>query len=1294
MPRSPRKLSLGGNRRRALLFSLFYLGAAASAVGLADRLLLQGQGRESDGRTFFLGLTLLLFVLSALLIYALLLRLQRHLERSDDPSSVTGHEVSAPSPWRPDPGPRAQVLGEKSAVWRAFYQDLEIEALRQLHNDQTPERTSQALLQLLSHRLGFALAELWVVDETGQQLELADHWKTLSLRAKDLLARHQELRLARGEGLPGKVWSQGKTRWEHDLRTSESAGWLGETDGLGLRSAIGVALSDRGEANGRSGALVFCATAPMEFDPVMRRLLTDLGRQFGSFLTRAEAFVRLQQDEQRYRSIVDHAIGRTGVGLIVLDRQQTVVWANDRLLASFGLQDQPVMGRSAREVLTRVRADGDEGTAAFVEAVLASYDDLTHLEAYEVRLHGSDPQPEQWLEYWSQPISEGYYKGGRIEYCLDITRRKRIQFEARRRAQQQASVADLGMRALAGLDLDTLMAESVQVLARDLDVEFSGWFEASADGRLLLLKAGVGWGKDGLLQVGLPAETDTHPGYTLYSSGPVIVEDLSEEARFRASPWLAGHGIRSGLGVALQGRDRPLGVLAAYAGRPRPYSEDDVNFARSVAIVLADAIDRAQREEILRQARQELELRIQVRTQELSSANRALQAEVVERVRAEDSARGLLQISQQLTRSLDPDELLDELVRESMRLVGAQGGCAGLRVPEGIAIRTLFTEGRELEAEYLWPPGAGLAGWVLENRKLYAAPEARADAQIDPAFRERFGIRSAICLPILDSQEEVIGFFELHNSRSEGAWSASDGERLAAVAGMASIAIQNALAYRKLQQAEEELSKSTAQLEEAQRIAQIGNWDWELQADRLSWSDELYRIYGLDPARDSISYARFMELVHPEDRGWLQQRMEQAYQDQLPFSFEHRLLTPQGVLRRLHGRGQVIVDPTGKPIRMVGTGQDVTSTKAMEEALSGQSRLYESLLEAQSDLGLGVIVTQDRRIVYANQAVTQICGYTPAELEDLPDILELVEHGQRSEVQAYLEAAAEGRAAQHCEAIILHKNGQRRNIEFSVKVSESKSGTRDFSIVRDVSQRVRAVDQLRRSEDQLRRLSAHLEEARESERGTIAREIHDELGQALTGLKMDVAWIEQRLSRGENGQGRQRLLEKARGMSELIDVTIQAVRRIATELRPGVLDDLGLIPAIEWQVGEFTKRSGIACSLLSNLDELEVDRRVATGAFRILQEALTNVARHSQATQVKVRLKTLDGTFHLEVEDNGIGIRGEAKAGGPSLGILGMQERAHLLGGEVLLEGGPSEGTRVRVRLPLNRAGQMEGAFS
>jgi len=1286
LPLKPRGSSLGKSKRWSWLVSLLALLTGAAAIGLADWFLLSPQ---SNGQPLFRGLVLLLLALSAVLIFALLVRLRRDRarlvelkDRSEGEQPDT--QASSPSP---------QVVPTESSASHEFYQKLEIDALRLLRSDQAGERITQALLRLLSDRLGFALAELWVADETGERLELVDHWRSLSLRARDLLARHQALFLGLGEGLPGRIWAQGKARREHDLSSREPGRWLGEGGRLGLHSAIGVPLAERGSTGGALGALVFCSTSATEFDPIVRRLLTDLGRELGRLLTRSREYAFLQRDEQRYRSVVDQAIGLIGVGLLVLDRRETVVWASESWLASFALADRDVIGISARELYSRARTDGDGGTADFVEALLARHDDRTPLEGYEIHLRGSNDRPERWLEYWSQPIPEGFYKGGRVEYCLDITRRKQDQADARRRAQQQASVADLGRRALAGLDLNTLAAESVQVLARDLEIGFSGWFEVSPDGQRLILKAGVGWRQNEPEQVVLPAEVDTHLGYALFSSGPVIVEDFSQETRFPRSPLLTQYNIRSGLGVALQVRGRSLGVLAAYSVEARPYSEDDVTFARSLAVVLGNAIERAQSEETMRRAGEELELRVQVRTHELSSAIQALQAEVAERQRAEEGARRLLLISQQLTRTLDPDELLDELVRESMRLVGAQGGCAGLRVDGGLAIRKVFSGGREVEADYVWPPGVGLAGRLLENRKLYTAPNAFADLQIDPVFRDRFGIRSAICLPILDSQEQVIGFFELHNSRSEEAWSASDHERLETVASMASIAIQNALAYRKLQQAEFELSSSKTQLEEAQRIAQIGNWDWDIQADVLSWSDELFLICGLDPVKDTITFDKFMALVHPEDRRWLRRRFEQAYRDHQPFSYEHRIQTSQGSEKVLHGHAKVIVDPSGRTIRMVGTGQDVTSAKEMAEALSGQSRLYESLLEAQSDLGLGVIVTQDRRIVYTNEALAQICGYTPSELEDLGDVLELMESSQRAVVEAYMQAAAEGHAPQHCDTVIRHKNGQLRNIEISVKVTEASVGKREFTLVRDVSPQVKAMQQLRDSEEQLRRLSGYLQEAREQERATIAREIHDELGQSLTGLKMDVAWIEQRVAKGEDGPTRQRLLDKARGMSDLIDVTIQAVRRIATELRPGMLDDLGLIPAIEWQVGEFTKRTGIECNLLTNIEDLELDRRVATGAFRILQEALTNVARHSQATRVEVRLEIHDGSIHLEVEDNGVGIRGEATGDGSSLGILGMQERAHLLGGEVWVEDGPREGTRVRVRLSLSRVRQAEGVM-
>jgi len=235
-----------------------------------------------------------------------------------------------------------------------------------------------------------------------------------------------------------------------------------------------------------------------------------------------------------------------------------------------------------------------------------------------------------------------------------------------------------------------------------------------------------------------------------------------------------------------------------------------------------------------------------------------------------------------------------------------------------------------------------------------------------------------------------------------------------------------------------------------------------------------------------------------------------------------------------------------------------------------------------------------------------------------------------------------------------------------------------------------ADNQLRASEERLRTFSARLEAARERERSRIAREVHDELGQALTGLKMDAVWLRDRMEAGPIADDAVRLRKRTKAMADLIDETIETVRRIATELRPGVLDDLGLVAAVEWQVGEFTKRSGIPCSLTTNIDQIDLPGQVATGAFRILQEALTNVARHAEASQVRVRLKHENSWIRLEVEDDGVGLgHGEPVEG---LGLVGIRERAGLLGGAVDIESQPDGGTRVAVRLPTEPSDQEEAS--
>ncbi len=232
-------------------------------------------------------------------------------------------------------------------------------------------------------------------------------------------------------------------------------------------------------------------------------------------------------------------------------------------------------------------------------------------------------------------------------------------------------------------------------------------------------------------------------------------------------------------------------------------------------------------------------------------------------------------------------------------------------------------------------------------------------------------------------------------------------------------------------------------------------------------------------------------------------------------------------------------------------------------------------------------------------------------------------------------------------------------------------------------ERMRVQEDLKTSQQQLRALAAHLQSVREEERKLMTREIHDELGQALTGFKMDLAWMRNRMQAEEWAAIKQSILDKMVTMGKMLDETANLMRRLCTELRPGVLDDLGLTAALEWQAREYQLRTGIACELRQELGESEVDPDRSTALFRIFQEILTNVARHARATRVETVLEHTGQALVLTVKDNGRGIKKSELAGAKSLGLLGMRERALILGGEVEIRGAPGKGTTVRVKMPL-----------
>jgi signal transduction histidine kinase len=236
---------------------------------------------------------------------------------------------------------------------------------------------------------------------------------------------------------------------------------------------------------------------------------------------------------------------------------------------------------------------------------------------------------------------------------------------------------------------------------------------------------------------------------------------------------------------------------------------------------------------------------------------------------------------------------------------------------------------------------------------------------------------------------------------------------------------------------------------------------------------------------------------------------------------------------------------------------------------------------------------------------------------------------------------------------------------------------------KEIIERKRAEEKLKETSEQLRALSARLQSAKEVEAARIAREIHDELGSALTALNWDLELIEKDLNQEQGDERPSKVRVRIAVMKGVIDDTINAIRRISAELRPSVLDDLGLVAAIRWHTGEFEERTGIVTRLDSSLEDIDLTQQQSTAVFRIFEEAMTNVMRHAQATQVGIKLEKENGELELTIRDNGRGITEAEKSARRTLGLLGMRERANLIGGQVDITGSEGKGTVVTLRIPV-----------
>ncbi len=350
--------------------------------------------------------------------------------------------------------------------------------------------------------------------------------------------------------------------------------------------------------------------------------------------------------------------------------------------------------------------------------------------------------------------------------------------------------------------------------------------------------------------------------------------------------------------------------------------------------------------------------------------------------------------------------------------------------------------------------------------------------------------------------------------------------------------------------ADDEIRKSQKQLAVAQQIAHIGSWEWDVVENKIKWSEELIRIFGLDPASFDGTYQGYLERLHPEDRGFANATITRAFHTKQPFCFEHRIVLTGGGTRTLEGRGEVISDSQGNIIRMTGTAQDITERKLQEEALKALAK----------------------RVI----------------------------------------------------------------------------------------------------------------EVQEVERHRIARELHDDVCQRLTGIRFSVEDFDDDLpARSRKARGRLKTLLKQ------IDLLITEVRRMSSNLRPSSLDDFGLVVAMRRLCEDHQRahKSKVQCDSAGSIPE-HYDQHLEIALYRILQEALSNIAKHAHATKVQVLLSQNDGSVSLDVLDNGKGfspaqVRSKRSAG-YGLGLVSMRERSELLGGMFEVESSPGKGTKIHVAVPVH----------
>jgi PAS domain S-box-containing protein len=485
------------------------------------------------------------------------------------------------------------------------------------------------------------------------------------------------------------------------------------------------------------------------------------------------------------------------------------------------------------------------------------------------------------------------------------------------------------------------------------------------------------------------------------------------------------------------------------------------------------------------------------------------------------------------------------------------------------------------------------------------------------------------------------------------------------------------------EQAESALWSSQTKLDLALQAALMGVWQWDVVTNKRTYDRQTCAFLGIDPLTFGGTEAELLAAVHPDDRQKVKDALTQTLEQHTPYDVEYRALWPDGTIRHIAARAHLFLDDGDQQLKVTGVCWDITERKWAEEELQDAREILQAAMD-HSPAGIAVADAPDGKLRYVNKAALLIRGGThddvvrgvgldeyvaiwklfnvdgtPLPLDEVP-LTRAIKYGETGQREFII------RRADNDDRIVIANAAP--IIDLHGKITAA------IVIFLDITDR-------RRAEERIRLLAQHLETVREEERKRIARELHDDIGQILTAIKIDMVGVQADCHCEGSSKG------KIAGIQQLLLDGIQSVHTLCRQLRPGALDDLDLSDALEGLIDDWKLRNRVECTICSDVDDGALSDEIKTAVFRMVQEALTNVSRYAQASKVEINLVADEQAINVTITDDGRGMAPGAADKPTSFGLLGMRERLEALGGELDIESFLGKGTRIEGTIPLSPKG-------